>query len=75
MGQGSHIPLFVDPIYSLNELKRISRAAFHFEESLDDMIHRTIDREDEEDEEDAIWGGLGPLLALHIATRDEDLSK
>ena len=50
---GSYIAVFVDPLYSLTELKRVCQPAFHFEETLSNMIHQSVD---EEDDQDAMWG-------------------
>lgn len=51
--EGSYIAVCVHPTYSLTELKRISQAAIHFEETLDNMIPRT---NNQEFDQDAIWG-------------------
>lgn len=42
---GSHVAVYMHPIYSLTELKRIAQAAIHFERTLNNMIPPNIDME------------------------------
>ena len=58
---GSHVAVYLDPIYSLTELKRIAQAAIHFERTLNSMIPPNINDEDVQDED---WPAHFPIAGL-----------
>ncbi|KAF7502701.1 hypothetical protein GJ744_005240 [Endocarpon pusillum] len=58
---GSHVAVYMQPIYSLTELKRIAQAAIHFERTLNNMIPPNIDMQDVQGPD---WPANLPLAGL-----------